>query len=128
MLNVDCPVIVNFVHVVSVCCSLAARSEALEMGQELLKRHFCRHVADDHEFKDEYLFYRFVEDNRRSALNMSYVSDCEPYTGKMTCNFCQLLLDCLCDWLKDWLAIATRCFCLIVLINCLVAVGVERCF
>ncbi|XP_062506238.1 uncharacterized protein LOC134182807 [Corticium candelabrum] len=55
------------------------RSEATEMGRELMKRNFCHHVADDHEFKDEYLFYRFVEDKRRSALNMSYVTDCEPH-------------------------------------------------
>jgi hypothetical protein len=52
------------------------------MGKELMKRNFCHHVTDEHDFKDEYLFYRFIEDRRRSALNMSFVTDCEPYNGK----------------------------------------------
>ncbi|XP_065843089.1 uncharacterized protein [Oscarella lobularis] len=59
------------------------RMDAIQMGRELVKRHFCRHVTEDHDFKDEYLFYRFVEDSKRNALNMEYVTECEPYPANV---------------------------------------------
>jgi len=39
-----------------------SRSEAVDLGQSLLDRYFMRHVAGDHDFKDQFLFYRFYTD------------------------------------------------------------------
>ncbi len=40
----------------------AAREEAVEMGKELIRRGFIRHVTDDHDFEDKYFFYVFRQD------------------------------------------------------------------
>ena len=37
----------------------AAREEAVAMGKELVRRGIVRHVTDDHDFEDRYLFYCF---------------------------------------------------------------------
>ena len=42
----------------------------VELGNRLFERHFFHHVVKDHCFKDEYLFYRFLEDEEVYALNM----------------------------------------------------------
>lgn len=34
-------------------------AEAIAVGQSLLEHNLIRHVCDDHEFKNEFLFYRF---------------------------------------------------------------------
>ena len=39
-----------------------SKSEALKLGQELIDLKIIHHVHDDHNFKDEYLFYRFYID------------------------------------------------------------------
>ncbi|MDY6785481.1 MAG: DEP domain-containing protein [Cyanobacteriota bacterium] len=39
-----------------------SREEAVVVGQKLLIRKTIHHVLDEHPFKDEYLFYRFYED------------------------------------------------------------------
>jgi len=38
-----------------------SRKKAVEVGQKMLAMGFFEHVTQDHEFKDEGLFYRFVE-------------------------------------------------------------------
>lgn len=38
------------------------KSEALKLGQDLIEEKIVHHVTDDHDFKDEYLFYRFYID------------------------------------------------------------------
>lgn len=40
------------------------RDEAIEFGQKLVKANIIRHVCDDHDFKDGYLFYRFCNDEK----------------------------------------------------------------
>ncbi|MEB3213491.1 MAG: mechanosensitive ion channel domain-containing protein, partial [Leptolyngbyaceae bacterium] len=40
----------------------ATREEALRIGQLLVEKGIFHHVTDDHTFEDEYLFYRFYED------------------------------------------------------------------
>ena len=47
------------------------REEAVELGNEMLKRNFFHHVHFDHNFKNDYLFYRFIDDEKTTALNAS---------------------------------------------------------
>ena len=42
-----------------------SRKEAVKVGQMLKDRGIIHHVTDDHNFKDEYLFYRFYADENR---------------------------------------------------------------
>lgn len=39
-----------------------SRSDAVRLGQRLVSQKWIHHVVDDHDFKDEYLFYRFYAD------------------------------------------------------------------
>jgi hypothetical protein len=41
---------------------LASREEAIKSGQVLVERGIIHHVTDEHTFRDDYLFYRFFED------------------------------------------------------------------
>jgi Domain found in Dishevelled, Egl-10, and Pleckstrin (DEP) len=41
------------------------REDAVELGKALQEMHIFEHVLRDHEFKDEYLFYRFTTENER---------------------------------------------------------------
>ena len=41
----------------------ATREAAVRLGQLLIERGIIHHVSDEHAFKDEYLFYRFYEDD-----------------------------------------------------------------
>lgn len=38
------------------------KAEALKLGQNLITEKIIHHVTDDHEFKDDFLFYRFYVD------------------------------------------------------------------
>jgi hypothetical protein len=38
------------------------KSEVLKLGQNLIEQKIIHHVTDDHDFKDDYLFYRFYID------------------------------------------------------------------
>ena len=40
----------------------ATREAAIKLGQRLVELGILHHVSDEHPFKDEYLFYRFYED------------------------------------------------------------------
>ncbi|MEM7794407.1 MAG: transporter, partial [Cyanobacteria bacterium P01_C01_bin.118] len=40
----------------------ATREAAVRIGQALVEKGILHHVTDEHPFKDEYLFYRFYED------------------------------------------------------------------
>ena len=62
-------------------CSLA-RAEAVDMGKELLRRHFINHVTFEHHFEDDYLFYRFVADLKTKALNAQLSHSCVPRNGE----------------------------------------------
>lgn len=42
--------------------SQITKSEAIELGQSLIDQKIIHHVTDDHDFKDDYLFYRFYVD------------------------------------------------------------------
>ncbi|MCC0177541.1 hypothetical protein I4641_11185 [Waterburya agarophytonicola K14] len=46
-----------------------SRSDAIKVGQKMLEKGFFSHVTDDHNFKDEGLFYRFNEDKDKSIWN-----------------------------------------------------------
>eukprot|EP00980_Cylindrotheca_fusiformis_P031124 scaffold25851_cov122-Cylindrotheca_fusiformis.AAC.1 len=46
----------------------SSRTEAVELGRRLVAEfNLFEHVVRDHEFKDEHLFYRFVEPERRTS-------------------------------------------------------------
>lgn len=49
-----------------------SRSQAIEVGDRMLQAEVFHHVCRDHTFKDEYLFYRFSEDDAENSgtLNM----------------------------------------------------------
>jgi len=40
-----------------------SRQEAVEIGNQLLKNDVFHHAVHEHKFKDDYLFYRFTEDD-----------------------------------------------------------------
>jgi len=40
----------------------ATREAAIKLGQRLIELGIVHHVSDEHSFKDDYLFYRFYED------------------------------------------------------------------
>jgi len=44
------------------------RQEAVQIGMQLVDAGVFRHVCDDHHFKDEYLFFRFKNDEKKSPL------------------------------------------------------------
>lgn len=54
------------------------REEAVDLGNQLMEKFFFHHVCDDHVFKDKYLFYRFLHDEKKQALNVHQTSECEP--------------------------------------------------
>ncbi|PVD23300.1 hypothetical protein C0Q70_16566 [Pomacea canaliculata] len=54
------------------------RERAVEMGQQLIDRHFGYNVKTDEIFRDDQTYYRLMEDDETSALNSGSVSECEP--------------------------------------------------
>lgn len=55
------------------------REEALEKGETMLKAEVFHHVCRDHNFKDEYLFYRFMVDDPQN-LNVLNIRQIWPST------------------------------------------------
>jgi hypothetical protein len=43
---------------------LASREEAIKLGRTLIERSTIHHVTDKHTFKDDYLFYQLLADER----------------------------------------------------------------
>lgn len=41
-----------------------SQAEAIALGQRLIEEKWIHHVTDDHQFKNEYLFYRFYMDEK----------------------------------------------------------------
>lgn len=54
---------------------------AVEMGQQLINRHFGHEVKHHEVFKDDDTYYRLIEDDETTALNSGDVSSCEPGPG-----------------------------------------------
>lgn len=48
-----------------------SRLDAVQLGQQMLDKGICCHVLDEHQFKDEPVFYRFSEDDGKSIWNSS---------------------------------------------------------
>ena len=46
-----------------------SRNDAVKIGQKMIEKGIFRHVMDEHQFKDEELFYRFNEDEGKSIWN-----------------------------------------------------------
>ena len=46
-----------------------SRQDAIKLGQKMIEKGFFHHVMDEHQFKDEELFYRFNEDEGKSIWN-----------------------------------------------------------
>jgi hypothetical protein len=42
-----------------------SHQQAIELGQRLVDEKWIHHVTNDHQFKDEYLFYRFYWDEKQ---------------------------------------------------------------
>jgi hypothetical protein len=59
----------------------SAREEAVKQGLELQAKHFIHHVTFDHEFKDEWLFFRLLGDGHLKALNAKLSYACIPRPG-----------------------------------------------
>lgn len=51
------------------------REAAMELGTQLLDAGVFKHVCDDHHFKDEYLFYRFKNDDKTKTNKPSKKAD-----------------------------------------------------
>ncbi len=50
---------------------LASREEAIRLGQILVDRGIIHHVTDEHDFQDDYLFYRFFVDETSTTPESS---------------------------------------------------------
>ncbi len=48
-----------------------SREDAVNVGQKMIDKGIFHHVLDEHQFKDEALFYRFHEDEGKSLWNSS---------------------------------------------------------
>jgi hypothetical protein len=48
-----------------------SREDAIVLGQKMLDKGIFQHVTNEHQFKDEPLFYRFNEDRGKSIWNSS---------------------------------------------------------
>lgn len=48
-----------------------SRTNALKLGQHMMDKGLFHHVLDEHQFKDEDLFYRFKDDEGKSIWNSS---------------------------------------------------------
>lgn len=48
-----------------------SRTDAVKIGQKMLEKGLFSHVIQEHNFKDESLFYRFNEDQGKSIWNSS---------------------------------------------------------
>ena len=46
-----------------------SRPQAVKIGQKMLEKGIFHHVLDEHQFKDENLFYRFHKDEGKSIWN-----------------------------------------------------------
>ena len=44
-----------------------SREDAINLGQKMVDKGIFHHVLDEHQFKDEHLFYRFNDDKRKST-------------------------------------------------------------
>jgi hypothetical protein len=49
-----------------------SRENAILLGQRLVDEKLIHHVTNDHEFKDEFLFYRFYWDEKELKKNLPY--------------------------------------------------------
>ena len=48
-----------------------SREDAIVLGQKMIEKNVFQHVTNEHQFKDEPLFYRFNEDQGKSIWNSS---------------------------------------------------------
>ncbi|MDJ0570617.1 MAG: hypothetical protein QNJ53_16450 [Pleurocapsa sp. MO_192.B19] len=48
-----------------------SRPNAIKLGQHMMDKGLFHHVLDEHQFKDEALFYRFKDDEGKSIWNSS---------------------------------------------------------
>jgi len=59
--------------------ALKTRADAVDLGQRMMNAHYFHHVCYDHGFKDAYLFYRFISEEKNNALNQTGIlSSCQP--------------------------------------------------
>lgn len=67
----------------AVCVRAAAgREEAVKTGRELVRRSFIHHVTHEHDFEDDFLFYRFLGEDSRRSLNAKLTHKCSQRPGK----------------------------------------------
>lgn len=46
------------------CGEAETRAEATELGQLLVETDYIHHVVDEHNFEDDFLFFRFRQDGK----------------------------------------------------------------
>jgi len=59
------------------------REEAIVIGKGLIDNNYIHHVHDDHVFKDDFLFYRFREDEKAEGPSAIEVSKCALLKGTL---------------------------------------------
>lgn len=62
---------------------MTEREQALEMGQQLIDRHFGHNLKSEQVFHDDDVYYRLMEDDNTSALNGGVITECEPQSGRV---------------------------------------------
>ncbi|XP_074642109.1 uncharacterized protein LOC141899601 [Tubulanus polymorphus] len=69
------------------------RVTAIEMGQQLIDRHFGHNVHKEEIFQDSDVYYRLMEDDDSLALNSGSVSECKVSSaGELSENLRKLIL------------------------------------
>ena len=92
----------------------STRAEAVELGRRIANElNLFEHVKQEHELKDEFLFYRFVESGRRT-----YTMHPQRVSAKLESD--QILLD-IAERLREGLDVRDRTFRLKRYRQCLVA-------
>lgn len=54
----------------------------MKTGRELVRRSFIHHVTHEHDFEDDFLFYRFLGEDSRRSLNAKLTHKCSQRPGK----------------------------------------------
>ena len=73
------------------------RYVCVNVGKAMVERKLCSHVTNEHDFEDEYLFYRFYDDDNHRRILNSVVDDTQPcshpldLSGQMLCILVSLM-------------------------------------
>ena len=66
--------------------NFADKETAIEVGQNLIDRHFGNQVNQDQVFRADDTLYQLLEDSDTNALNTGTTTQCTPRSGKHMCH------------------------------------------